>query len=87
MLDVIHIENLKCNGCATTIRKAMEGFAGVAHVEVINDEELVKVEHDDQTDRAQLVEKLGNLGYPEVGHNSLGKKAKSYISCAVGRMS
>ena len=31
--------------------------------------------------------KLSDLGYPMVGEqNSLPKKAKSFVSCAVGRM-
>ena len=36
----------------------------------------------------EVKEKLKTLGYPEDGEaNSLGSKAKSYVSCAIGKMS
>jgi copper chaperone len=36
----------------------------------------------------EVKEKLKTLGYPEDGEaNGLGSKAKSYVSCAIGKMS
>lgn len=40
-----------------------------------------------ETDRGPLVEKLASLGYPELGNNNLLHQAKSFVSCAIGRMS
>ena len=34
----------------------------------------------------KVIKKLDQMGYPKVGHNSLLKKAKSYVSCAIGRI-
>jgi copper chaperone len=34
-----------------------------------------------------MVTKLAFLGYPEKGNNSLFSKAKSFISCVMGRVS
>ena len=36
----------------------------------------------------EVKDKLKSLGYPEDGEaNTLGSKAKSYVSCAIGKMS
>jgi hypothetical protein len=37
-------------------------------------------------DEQVVIQKLDDLGYPVAGHNSVVKKAKSYLSCAIGRM-
>jgi hypothetical protein len=37
--------------------------------------------------REEVIDKLNFLGYPEKGNNSLLSQAKSYVSCAVGKMS
>ena len=34
-----------------------------------------------------ILKKLTSLGYPEKGHNTIFNEAKSYVSCAVGKMS
>ncbi len=37
--------------------------------------------------REIIVSKLNQLGYPEKGNNTLLRQAKSYVNCAIGRMS
>ena len=32
------------------------------------------------------IEKLSKWGYPEMGTSNLVQKAKSYVSCAIGRL-
>jgi len=83
---VIKIENLKCGGCAATIKK------GLLSIENVN-EVVVDVENDTVSISSKNVlidlikEKLSKLGYPEVGDkNTLVHKAKSFVSCAVGRI-
>ena len=34
-----------------------------------------------------ILKKLTSLGYPERGQNTILNQAKSYVSCAVGKMS
>ena len=83
---VIKIENLKCGGCSATIKK------GLLSIENVN-EVVVDVENDTVSISSKNVlidlikEKLSKLGYPEVGDkNTLVHKAKSFVSCAVGRI-
>lgn len=85
------IDNLKCGGCANTITKALQSFAGLrdAHVDVENSQ--VSFAHEPGVDVGAVKEKLAALGYPETGTaEGLGKVlgvAKSYVSCAIGKMS
>ncbi len=37
--------------------------------------------------REQVVTKLVGLGYPELGNNHFISKTKSFVSCAIGKMS
>lgn len=87
MKNLIYIENLKCNGCANSIRKAIAALPGVNEVDVDLEENTVTVESADENMRPVVVQKLDELGYPEAGHNTLLKKGKSFVSCAIGRMS
>jgi len=82
-MEKVKIVNLKCEGCAKTIRKALtkEGYRGV---EVNNVDLAVSFEGD----REKALEILSRLGYPEQGSkeaDSLLKKAKSFVICAVGK--
>ncbi|PKQ70003.1 heavy-metal-associated domain-containing protein [Raineya orbicola] len=81
----IQVENIKCGGCINSIKKAVSSIAGVEKVEVNKETETVSVLGGENL-QAQLVEKLAELGYPEKGNNNLWLKAKSFVSCAVGRI-
>ena len=85
-MTVIKIENLKCGGCAATIKKGLLSIENVSDV-------LVDVANDTVSITSENVlidvikEKLSKLGYPEVGDkNTILHKAKSFVSCAVGRI-
>lgn len=56
----------------------------VEDVQIDLDSETVTVTGN--AERTVLVEKLNGLGYPEKGHNTAFKKAKSYVSCAIGKL-
>ena len=86
--EKITVANLKCDGCATTIKNKLSAFEGVSKVDVFNDEDLVVIEHDGKTPRSMLTQKLLSLGYPEATEeNGLLTQLKSYASCMIGRMS
>ncbi len=86
-METIQIENLKCGGCANTIKKGMLSIAGIKNVTVDVESSEVSVDIDNVSILKTVKQKLSNMGYPEVGDpNSVLKKAKSYVSCAVGRM-
>ncbi|UPQ79195.1 heavy-metal-associated domain-containing protein [Flavobacterium azooxidireducens] len=84
----LKIQNLKCHGCANTITKKLTLLENISDVEVNNDEQIVSFRYENEADLVVVKATLHSLGYPEVGEtNSLSEKAKSYVSCAIGRMS
>lgn len=88
METTIHIQNLKCGGCANTITKNISTIEAITNVLVNVDESTVTFGYETAAKLAEVKDKLKTLGYPEDGAaNSLGSKAKSYVSCAIGKMS
>lgn len=84
--DHIMIANLKCHGCASTIKKELEQIAGVREANVDMESETVTV-ISDGVDRKTLTNKLYSLGYPEATEdNGLLLQLKSYKSCVIGRI-
>ncbi len=84
MTHLIEVENIKCGGCMNTIKKALMSLSGVSEVSITKESETVRVEGD--VPRDMLTSKLSELGYPEKGSNSLLHQAKSFVSCAVGKL-
>jgi copper chaperone CopZ len=84
--EEIIIANLKCSGCATTIKNNLMKLPGIQDVNVVNDEDKVIVSYDN-LDRSAITEKLHSLGYPEATEeNGLLLQLKSFASCMVGRV-
>ena len=82
----IKIENLKCGGCAATIKKGISSIQGIEDVAIDVENSIVTISSEASTLDAVKI-KLSKLGYPEVGgENTLVHKAKSFVSCAVGRI-
>lgn len=83
----LHIQNLKCGGCEATIISKLSRFKKVSKVSVNQELDAVNFEYDDQNELELVIQELSRLGYPPIGEkNPLSKKAKSYVSCAMGRM-
>jgi len=84
---IINIENLKCHGCANTITKGLMNLQEVKNVNVDVSDSSVEITFDGDTESiTHFKTKLSHLGYPESGHNSAISMAKSFVSCAVGRV-
>jgi len=84
----IQIENLKCHGCASTIRKGLLKFEEVKSVDVDIEKSLVEISFNGENEKIKDYKtKLARLGYPEKGSNNTISIAKSFISCAIGRVS
>lgn len=82
----IHIENLKCGGCASTIKKGLLGLENIQEVSIDVEKSIVAITAEN-ADLELVKTKLSKLGYPEVGDkNTVLHKAKSFVSCAVGRI-
>jgi copper chaperone CopZ len=88
METIIYVQNLKCGGCANTITKNIASIENVTNLVVNVEESSVVFNYENDANLAEVKNKLQSLGYPEDGQaNSLGSKAKSYVSCAIGKMS
>ena len=81
-----HVQNLKCGGCANTIVSKLEAMEDVEEVQVNPESGMVRVRYGSEPTAVMLREKLRTLGYPVLeDDNGVLLKAKSYVSCAVGR--
>lgn len=84
----LDVSNIKCYGCANTIRNTLDAIDGVneTFVNVANGSVIVDANSDI---RSALSETLLRLGYPESNqpriNNTFPTKAKSFISCLLGR--
>lgn len=87
MNTTLEIQNLKCGGCANTIITRLSALNDIDNVVVNNDNLTVSFNFKKDSNLTEATELLSKLGYPIVGENNpLTKKAKSFVSCAVGRM-
>jgi len=84
MKQQFEVENIKCGGCVNSIKTALLKLEGVETLEV--DKDIDTIVLTGTIERDLIIKKLNDLGYPEKGKNTMVKKAKSYVSCAVGRM-
>jgi copper chaperone CopZ len=84
--ETIIVANLKCNGCATTVKNELSKITGVKRVEVDIEKDSVTISHEDVV-RDVIIKKLLSLGYPEATEkNGLLLQLKSYTSCMIGKM-
>lgn len=88
----ILVENIKCSGCASGITKALQALPSVnqVDVEIVTGRLTLDVIEDSQTVRDEICQVLLKMGYPEKGSveglKAAGAKAKSFVSCAIGKM-
>jgi len=88
MKTTITIQNLKCSGCATTITSKLNHVDNVSSIVVDVDNGAVTFDYDSEETLLKAKETLRKAGYPIEGDtNSLGTQAKSYVSCAIGKLS
>jgi copper chaperone len=85
--EEIIVANLKCDGCATTIKRELLDINGVKTVAVDMDKDAINITYDDDVERNTILNKLHSLGYPEATEeNGLLLQLKSYASCMIGRL-
>lgn len=90
MKKVLQVENVKCGGCANTLKKALvEDFGEVeVNLETMPREITIEIE-DSRMEALKL--KLRSIGYPLSDDElstmeNIGAKAKSFVSCAIGKI-
>lgn len=84
----IKVENIKCGGCSNTIARKIESLIGVKNCSVDVENGTVLVEGG-SVNKVIIVKALAELGYPEIGTThgigKMAKKAKSFVSCMIGK--
>jgi len=90
MLKTIQVQNVKCGGCAATLKnKLQEEFGDIeVNLELMPREITLDIE-EDRLD--SLYEALKSLGYPLASAKfgfieDTSMKAKSFVSCAIGKV-
>ncbi|UFS61352.1 heavy-metal-associated domain-containing protein [Sulfurimonas sp. HSL-3221] len=93
MKESVAVANVRCSGCAATITQALEaeGFTSV-EVDLTCEPRIVTVDVADDARSALFKTILRRLGYPLAeeqvsGLDAAGLKAKSFVSCAIGKFS
>lgn len=90
MKQAFKVRNVKCGGCAGTLKKELLKEFGEIEVNLEMDPREITLDIDDDKIEA-LKLKLRSLGYPLVTDElsklqSIGATAKSFVSCAIGKI-
>lgn len=92
MIETFEVANVRCSGCANTITKALqEAGCKEVLVDLSCEPRTVTVNVTDEAQLAQFQAILRSLGYPltnqERGFSEeTVLKAKSFVSCALGKI-
>ncbi len=90
MKKTFKVLNVKCDGCASTLTSKLKDEFGEVEVDLTVEPRVITIDiEDDQIDA--LGSALKKLGYPFITEDmgfvdSTTAKAKSFVSCAVGKM-
>jgi len=88
MQNSIIVQNLKCGGCAKTISSKITVIPNITGITMDIDTATLSFTSDGPESSLKVKEKLKRIGYPAIDEeNSLTSKAKSFVSCATGKMS
>ena len=84
--EEIIVANIKCNGCATTIKNELLKIDGIKEVVVNIEKDSVNLSYEN-VERDIIINKLQSFGYPEATEkNGLLLQLRSYTSCMVGKI-
>ena len=90
MKQTFEVQNVKCGGCANTLIKALKEDFGDVEVNLEKTPREISLDiGDEKIENLKL--KLRTLGYPLVSDElstlqTINTKAKSFVSCAIGKM-
>jgi copper chaperone CopZ len=90
MIETFTVENVKCEGCANTLKKALLKEFGEVTVNLEKEpREITLFITKEQKEPLQLA--LRKLGYPLTSDTlssfqTMGTTAKSFLSCAIGKI-
>ncbi len=91
MEQTFEVFNVKCSGCASTLKTKLYKEFGEIAVNLNVLPRKITLDIDDK-EVAKLSKALRELGYPLASEemsfmDSTSAKAKSFVSCAIGKMS
>ena len=85
----VEVENIKCGGCENSIVKGINSVAQVSNLVIDREKQLVSFSGEASI-KQTVIDKLRSMGYPEKGSVAglaAGiTNAKSFVRCAIGRM-
>ncbi len=89
MEQTIAVDNIKCGGCANTIKKKLTEQFSPNAIEVDIEQGVITLSAD-SLDMSAVEKTLLGIGYPRqgtaAGLDNVKAKAVSFVSCAIGRM-
>ena len=92
MKKSFEVYNIKCGGCAGTVKSKLKDKFPDIEVSLEIDPRVVSATIHTEEEEVYLLQTLKSLGYPSI-HEDLGGlegallKGKSFVSCAIGKMS
>ena len=90
MIQTFQVINLKCGGCASTLKEKLFEKFGEVEVDLEKEPREITLDiADEEID--DLGQALKKLGYPFITEkmgfvDGTSAKAKSFVSCAIGKM-
>ena len=84
MTHTFEVQNIRCGGCANTITKELSKEFENVSVDVTSKKVTIDIKNEEDVIKGS--EALKKLGYPLTTEDStIIDKAKSFVSCAVGK--
>jgi copper chaperone CopZ len=83
---ILELENIDCEGCANSVRRAMLRQPGILSIHVGAKASRVNLSCEDDVDSAHILSVLEHLGYPALGRNTMLLMARAKLSCELGKL-
>lgn len=81
-----HIQNMKCEGCCTQIKKKLSKIRGIKNIKSNLKEDSISFTYTRMEALNQVQQILLKMGYPLIDKpNTFEHISKSYISCMIGK--
>jgi len=90
MKQIFEVLNVKCGGCANTLKNALEKDFGEIEVDLTQEPRRISLDIEESAIPSLRIQ-LKKLGYPMSDEDlstieGFSTTAKSFVSCAIGKM-
>ena len=86
MKSFLFVDNIKCNGCVSYIKRKSSTIPGISNINVEIDTGKITFETKGKSTADRLIKLLDQMGYTQRGKSGRIAVAKSFVSCMLGRM-